>query len=230
MGSGFLESMQIRLVGPSDGRVDEGGAASATQILGAARAIVIREPGRQHLTSRAETDWVMFQDSDDAPCSDRIGRLISEATDCDLLGSHDVRFDEFREVAYPVRYPLDVNPALAQEGGHSLLHPTSMVRAWAFVRSGGFSTQYRTSSDTQFLLRAHFSMRIRNVDAFLYVKRDRAGSLTRDPATALGSPERVALQSQWKSAFFDVCRAEAALVDSALRAEYRNDIATEPVD
>jgi hypothetical protein len=38
----------------------------------------------------------------------------------------------------------------------------------------------------------------------------------------------VALQSQWKSAFFDVCRAEAALVDSALRAEYRNDIATDP--
>jgi hypothetical protein len=186
-------------------------------------------PGRQHLASEARTPWVMFQDSDDAPCADRVARLSEAFSEGDLVGSHEVRLDDFREIVYPVRYPLDVNAALAREAGHALLHPTSMVRKAAFVRSGGFSTCRVMGSDTQFLLRAHFSMRIRNLDAFLYVKRDRAGSLTRSPATALGCPERLRLDQLWVDAFFRICDDQASLGETALAVEHCRDVAIERV-
>jgi hypothetical protein len=105
-----------------------------------------------------------------------------------------------------------------------------MVRKSAFTRSGGFSTHRVMSSDTQFLLRAHFSMRIRNLDAFLYVKRDRIGSLTRSPGTALGSPERLRLDQLWVDAFFQIYRGQAFLEESALAAEHRGDVTIEHLE
>jgi hypothetical protein len=186
-------------------------------------------PGRHHLASQASTPWIMFQDSDDAPCADRVARLSEASAEGDLLGSHEVRLDDFRKIIYPVRYPLDVNAALARGAGHALLHPTSMVRNTAYLRSGGFSTHRVMESDTQFLLRAHFSMRIRNLDAFLYVKRDRADSLTRSPATMLGCPERLRLDQLWVDAFHRTCRGQAFLEQSALAVEHRGDVAIEPI-
>ncbi|RKT87085.1 hypothetical protein SAMN05421805_102513 [Saccharopolyspora antimicrobica] len=186
-------------------------------------------PGRHYLASRASTPWIMFQDSDDAPCADRVARLSAAFSDGDLLGSHEVRLDDFREIIYPVRYPLDVNDALVREAGHALLHPTSMVRKSAYVQSGGFSTHRVMGSDTQFLLRAHFSMQIRNLDEFLYVKRDRAGSLTRSPRTMLGCPERLRLQQLWVDAFRRTDDGQAILEQTALAAEHHGDVAIERI-
>ena len=61
-----------------------------------------------------------------------------------------------------------------------------MIRTPTLRRLGGFSTVRRIASDTQFVWRAHFSARIRNLDAFLYVRRVWSGSLTPLPQCSAG--------------------------------------------
>jgi hypothetical protein len=180
---------------------------------------------RHLLGSAALTRLLVFQDSDDLPMRNRRRELVQALTGREPTWS-DRTSCASTTGAQGHRHPI---PARRQRGArtgdqHPLLHPTSVVRVDAFRRSGGFSTARRFGADLQFLLRAHFSMRIRNVDAFLYLRWKRPGSLTTSPGTGLGEPERAALARRWKDDFVDARRGTRHLQASSLAAEHREDL------
>lgn len=175
---------------------------------------------RQHLSLESKADYLLFQDSDDVPCVGRRSRLEQELRhrQLDWVGSHELQVNELTRQVLAFRFPLNVTQALRDRPAHPLLFPTSMIRQAAFARTGGFSTHRTFGSDTEFLLRSYFlGVTMGNADEFLYVRRKRPGSLTTNPATALGGPVRLALDKGWKIAFAAIKRGKLELAQSALR-------------
>jgi hypothetical protein len=182
---------------------------------------------RQHcaLTSRCEV--LAMQDSDDFSMASRLLRqaLHLDRTGADIVGCHELRIDVRTGTVRAHRYPLDANAALSHRLGYVCLMGAMLVRTQTLRALGGFSTVRRIASDTQFLWRAHFSARIRNVDAFLYIRRIWQGSLTTAPETAIGVPERAQLRQAWQSAFDAVAAGRVNCSETALAADRReNDV------
>ncbi len=184
----------------------------------------LRRPGvgpyvvRQRAVERTTAPWVLFQDSDDVPTLDRaltLGAALA-ARELDAVGSHELRLDYLSGQVLAVRFPLDASAALRVASGHPALFPTLLVRRASLLAAGGFSTHLRFARDTQLLLRASFGWRIGNADAFLYLRRRRTGSLTTDPATALGSPAREAQRAAWNHDFAAIQTGQLVLADSRL--------------
>jgi hypothetical protein len=168
---------------------------------------------------------ICLQDSDDLSCYDRF-TILSEAlaeTGCDVIGSHELCLDEIRVMVYPVRYVVDSSAALALCHCHALLHATLMARREAFFGCGGLSTHHIVANDTQFMLRAFFTARIRNVDEFLYIRRRHPASLTNAPETVHDNPLRRSLNAQWTADFETVKRGEMKLEHSSLRTMRRSE-------
>lgn len=174
---------------------------------------------RQELANRSREPRLIFHDSDDVSCADRFVVLRDEMrkTDCQLVGCHQLAVDECGRQVTATRFPLDVSGALREAAVHALWHPTSMIERNSFLRAGGFSMDRTIASDSQFLLRAYFSMRIRNADAFLYIRRRHAAALTVRPETALDCPERQQLADLWRDDFAAVKSGVLALDRSSLR-------------
>lgn len=168
---------------------------------------------------------VMFQDSDDAPTLSRRAALVPELFEsgADLIGSHELHVNEMWGKVMALRYPLDVSSALAKGEGHTLLLPTSAGRRKALVTAGGFSTNRMFNSDLEFMYRAFFFLRLRNVDEFLYIRRSRAGSLTQSPETGILSPARQAHSAALRRDFARIKRRDLALEESDLRTQHRSD-------
>ncbi len=174
---------------------------------------------RQALINRSLETALVWQDSDDIPCADRFVTLWSEieASGCDLVGSHELRLNELSERVEARRFPLDASAALESGPGYTMSPVTTMLRRSAFHRAGGLSTDQRIANDTQFLLRAFFHMRFRNVDAFVYIRRRHAESLTESPATGRRAPLRRQLGRAWFADFRAVQAGALRLEDSSLR-------------
>lgn len=177
---------------------------------------------RNHCVKHANTDYVCFQDSDDIPTYDRfteIYQFINQNPMVDMAGCHELRVDELEEKVLAVRFPVNVTRALEVTASHPLFHPTAFAKIESVKKAGLFSTIRRYGADSQFLLRAHFSMEIRNLDKFLYIRRKRPGSLTTSPNTMLGSPDRTRLDISWKTDFELVKSGAICLENSTLQVE-----------
>ena len=182
---------------------------------------------RQGLIDRSNEHLIVFHDSDDISCYDRIIRQAIEIveTGADVVGSHELRVNEPARRVEAYRFPLDVSAALALPGAteqndrahEPILHPTVTMVRTGFVQAGGFSTNRKIANDTQFLLRSYFSLRMRNVDAFLYIRRRHAHALTVEKGTALGTPLRHFLGSTWGADFEAVKNGKAKLEETSLR-------------
>ena len=142
----------------------------------------------------------------------------------EVVGSHELRVDELARSVEVYRFPLDASAALALPGSterndranEPLLHPTvTMVRS-GFVRAGGFSTNRKIANDTQFMLRAYFSLRMRNVDSFLYIRRRHPSALTVVKETALGTPLRHYLGTTWGADFEAVKSGKVKIEETSL--------------
>ena len=174
---------------------------------------------RQALADRSTEETLIFHDSDDISCHDRVATLTGEMrrTGCDLLGCHELRVDEVSKEVLAIRFPLNVSAALCNFSGHQFLHPSSAIRRDGFIRAGGFSTNQHIASDTQFILRAYFSLGIRNFDGFLYIRRKHPAALTVAKETALNIPLRARLARTWRADFDAVKTGNLALEQSSLR-------------
>jgi len=174
---------------------------------------------RQELALRSTEPLLAFHDSDDISCTDRFSALYTEMrrTRAALVGCHELRVDEINREVLAIRFPLDATEGLRRCYGHALLHPTSMVTRDGFFNAGGFSTSFAISSDTQFLLRCYFKLRIRNADGFFYIRRRHPTALTVAPDTNMDAPMRVYLTKCWETNFEAVKRRRIALDQSALR-------------
>jgi hypothetical protein len=182
--------------------------------------------GRERLVRSGSASIVLFQDSDDAPTLSRRRILLSEMLEsgADFIGSHELHVNELWHRVVALRYPLNVSAALAASDGHALLLPTSAARRDAIRAAGGFSTIRTFNSDLEFVYRAFFFLKMRNVDEFLYIRRIRAGSLTTAPETGILSPAREAHSAALRSDFERIKRKELALEESALRTQHRSDL------
>ena len=181
---------------------------------------------RQGLIDRSDEHLLVFHDSDDFSCSDRIAVLAAEVHEkkVEVVGSHELRVDEMQASVEVYRFPLDASAALALPGSteqndrahEPLLHPTLMMVRSGFVQAGGFSTDQKIANDTQFILRAYFSLRMRNVDSFLYIRRRHPTALTVAKETALGTPLRHFLGTTWGTDFKAVKSGQARLEETSL--------------
>ena len=181
---------------------------------------------RQSLIDRSNEHFIVFHDSDDISCHDRIARQAAEISErhVEVVGSHELRVDELAGTVEIYRFPLDASAALALPGStenndrsnEPLLHPTVTMIRTGFVQAGGFSTNRKIANDTQFMLRAYFSLRMRNVDSFLYIRRRHSAALTVAKKTALGSSLRHFLGSTWGSDFEAVKSGKARLEETSL--------------
>jgi len=183
---------------------------------------------RQGLIERSREEFLVFQDSDDISCHDRFVVQHEELTssDADLVGCQEIEVDEIKRCVEAIRFPRDVTAALAcadsatstYKEEEPLLHGTVMVRRRAFVGAGGFSTDQRIANDTQFMLRAYFSVRMRNSAEFLYIRRRHSNALTVARRTAAGCELRRSLASKWASDFEAVKRGAIELSATSLQA------------
>jgi hypothetical protein len=176
---------------------------------------------RQVLIERTGEGLIVFQDSDDVSCSDRVETLRAavDRNGCEFIGSHELRVDELRGEILAIRYPLDASAAMAVGPGNPLLFPASIITAGAFHRTGGLSSDWPYANDTQFILRSYFFTRVANVDEFLYVRRRHAGSVTTSPETGMGTPSRSAQGLMWEASFRDVRDGRLSLTESSLSAK-----------
>jgi len=187
---------------------------------------------RERFLRSGAAPLVVFQDSDDAPTVSRRRMLISKLleTDADLIGSHEIHVNEIWRQVHAVRYPVNVSAALAASEGHTLLLPTSAGRREAIKAAGGFSTNRTFNSDLEFVFRAFFFLKLRNVDEFLYIRRVRAGSLTQAPETGILSPAREAHSAALRNDLGRIKRKELTLEESALRTQHRSDFGEVRID
>jgi hypothetical protein len=177
---------------------------------------------RQFLAEYSEAEFILFQDSDDASCETRleVQHDLAVSSGADIVGCHQIFVDEIKGNVQARRFPVDVNAALNCGAVQAQLHPTTLVRRKALLQAGGFSTRRRFGSDREFLFRAHFSSRIVNCDAFLYVRFRREGSLTTSPKTAMGTRFRRLLGGIWLKEFAAVRNGQKSVVESGIRVRH----------
>jgi hypothetical protein len=183
---------------------------------------------RQAMIDAAREELILFQDSDDIPCTDRVKSLAHCLTSmhADMVGSHEIEFDQIGHKLKVYRYPLCVSKVLLGRGSctHGILKPepflhgTAMIRRDKFQLAGGLSTNRRIANDTQFLLRAALSLNIVNVDEFLYVRTVHKNALTVTAETRNGSTLRKNLSEQWQADFWKIRNEQMELSESSLKA------------
>jgi hypothetical protein len=176
---------------------------------------------RQHFSLTSGARYVAFQDTDDYSLPERLNTLLAfaEARSADIVGCHELRCDELTRTVEAIRLPLDANRGLGSGPGAVQLFSTTVNRTDCLRRLGGFSTVRTFGADRQFQLRAHWSARMLNVDAFLYVRRLREGSLTTATETGMQSQVRQDLNAAWREAFRARQENRMTLEESALRLE-----------
>ena len=181
---------------------------------------------RQQLIERSSEYLIVFQDSDDISCHDRFTLQYAEMrkTNTDLIGCHELCVDEINRRVEALRFPLDISAALSSENSAALsyqakdpiLPATAMIVREGLVNAGGLSTDQKIANDTQFVLRAYFSLKMRNVDEFLYIRRKHKTALTVAGETALGTKLRQSLASSWAADFEAVKSGKARLESTSL--------------
>jgi glycosyltransferase involved in cell wall biosynthesis len=176
---------------------------------------------RHYSIINTNKDYIFFQDSDDIPVNTRFAKQIKEMEkrNLDMVGSHELRIDQFERQIAIIRYPLDVSEALKHGSFHPLFHPTALISKDAYIRTGGFSTDLRFGYDSQFLIRSHFFLKSGNIDDFLYLRFKRPNSLTTNPKTTLGSNLRIFLLWRWRTEFKLVKENKLQLQDSSLSVQ-----------
>lgn len=187
---------------------------------------------RDALIRRSSEELILFQDSDDVSCTDRVSQLCStmHAQDLDMVGSHEIEVNEIDKCIRAYRFPLNVTAVLSRYGSSGVsdnaaepfLHATALMRRDRYIAVGGFSTNRKIASDSQFLLRAHFALRIANADQFLYLRRVHPHALTVAPLTRNGNSLRKSLSQQWGRDFKLVKSGVLSLACSSLRVETEN--------
>lgn len=179
---------------------------------------------RQYMAEQSNYQYIYLLDSDDIAVRSRFSKLMTELEkrNLDLLGSHELRIDQISKRLVIVRFPLDVNFALAKKSFHPMLHGTCIITKPGFLKAGGYSTEGKFGYDSQFLLRAFFFLKIGNIDDFLYLRFLRKHSLTTAKKTMHGTKLRKFMTWRWAVDFNLVYSGKLNLSDSTLRERKQN--------
>jgi Glycosyl transferase family 2 len=155
----------------------------------------------QSLMERVSCDAILLQDADDWSAVDRLELLLNEAerTGAAIVGSQVFRvFESTGEVSRTL-FPTDVNGALLEEPCHCSQHSTNIIARKCVEEIGGLASGLRFGADTEFIFRAHFKFKIRNVPHCCYFRTIRNDSLTASSETGMESVARQELIRTLKS-------------------------------
>lgn len=145
------------------------------------------------LIRRATSEFILLMDSDDIAHPDRLSILIdiAQSTGADFVGSAALHMDESgtKSIGADV-FPPFPRDALSRNMCHPALYPTLLFRRAAFIDLGGFAKFESFGMDSEFIYRASRYHNFQNVHLPLYIKRDRATSLTNNPLTGMESERR----------------------------------------
>lgn len=156
-------------------------------------------PPRHYSILNSDKEYIFFQDSDDISVNRRFLKQLDEIKkrNLDMIGSHELRVDQFARSLILIRYPLEVVKFDSAQLFYPLFHPSSLITRSAYLKAKGFSTNRRFGYDYQFLLRCCFILKMGNIDDFLYIRFKRPNSLTTNSATKFGSSIRSFHQWRW---------------------------------
>lgn len=176
---------------------------------------------RDMLIQNCSSEFILFQDSDDYALEYRVRSLLSEAKkfNADIVGSQEIQLNEIQKRVTAVRFPRDVNKALARGVRYPQLFPTTLIRRKSFEKMLGLCTNRRYANDSKFLFRAHFFSKIINVDEFLYIRRIRKNALTQNGQTDNMKAERKRLASLWAVDFDNILSGVKSLKATSLRSK-----------
>lgn len=176
---------------------------------------------RHYSAINSNKELIFFHDSDDISINNRFIRQLAELSErkLDMVGSHELRVDQFARCLMIVRYPLEVNRQNSLKYFYPLFHPTTLITKKAYQKAKGFSTDRRFGYDYQFLLRACFLLKIGNIDDFLYIRFRRPNSLTTRTDSKIGSTLRSFLSWRWVIDYKLVNEHKLNLDDSSLRVQ-----------
>jgi len=178
-------------------------------------------PSRDILARSTSESIIIFHDSDDISTIDRVALLTNclKNEKVDAVGSHELRVNKIKQQIEAVRYPTEVTRNHREKAPYPIFFPTTAIKKSAYLKSGGLSTARKHSSDSQFYMRAHFFMNLKNVDEFLYIRVKHENSLTTALGTALGSLVRERIRQQWEMDFYKIQHRNISLLESSLLDE-----------
>lgn len=144
-------------------------------------------------------EFIFFHGSDDISVNTRFIRQLAELNKrkLDMLGSHELRVDQFAKSLIAFRNPRDVTKIDSVKFFYPLTQGTALITKKGYLKAKGFSTNARFGYDSQFLLRSCFILKMGNIDDFLYIRFKRPNSLTTKSATKIGSNIRSFLNWRW---------------------------------
>jgi glycosyltransferase involved in cell wall biosynthesis len=144
------------------------------------------------LVREIRSPLIGFQDSDDISHPDRFAIQVAamSRTRADIVGCGFILIDELGYRICRKRMPRFAT--LLQRLGKKFVvhHPTTLVRRSVLELLGGYDGTTRFGGDTEFLLRASYLCRMRNISKYLYFYRQRRDSLTLAADTGFLSVDR----------------------------------------
>lgn len=174
--------------------------------------------GRHYSIMDTDSDYIFFQDSDDISVHSRFEKQLEalKSRNLDMIGSHELRVDQYKKCLLMIRFPLDANYAFSLKAYQPMFHPTGLITRNGYLKTKGFSTDQTFGYDLQLTMRADFLLKIGNIDDFLYIRFKRPGSLTTHHKTKLGSDRRSFLWWRWRVDMRLVSEEKLNLEDSSL--------------
>lgn len=140
-----------------------------------------------------DADYIAFHDADDVSLPNRLELQIKalKKSNIGLLGTaYYTREGSSCDTNY-VYVPRNVNDSFVNGKDLVSLHPTWMMKRDLFDCLGGFDFETRFGADDEFLSRAIFCTKVRNLKNALYIKREHYRSLTGAASTGLKSKTRL---------------------------------------
>lgn len=144
------------------------------------------------LIARTDTPVLAMQDADDRSHPQRLSRQLAhmDRSGADLVGC-------WARYINPAGRPYAIGPVLPDINfwmrmglSTTLRHPTAIMRRSLFEVLRGFDGSTKFGADQEFILRAAYLHKLRNVCCALYDLRQTRGSLSRSAATGMRSEVR----------------------------------------
>lgn len=167
-------------------------------------------------------DYFFVQDADDWSAPDHVARLLATCLErqADFVFAAQAQYAEtsngpvFETIAFPRGPRLVDSPAMLYRAPHHGLFRRKFVE-----QIGGFFGGYRFGYDLLFTNVVAMTGRVAWIDAPLYSRRRRAGSLTESSDTGYGSPARRRVDAQLSTIYANVFPIYCAYRDGRLSRE-----------
>lgn len=144
------------------------------------------------LLTRTDAPVIALQDADDRSHPQRLSRQLAymERTGADLVGCW-ARYINPTGRVYSIGPVLpDINFWMRVGLSTTIRHPTAIMRRSVFDLLRGFDGSTKFGADQEFILRAAYLHKLRNLCCPLYDLRQTHGSLSRSEATGMRSEAR----------------------------------------